>query len=177
VTPALDPALLAVLRCALALLWLGSARHKLQDPKRFRAALAGYRLIPAASVRASAAGIVALELALALALLAPATGALAALASAALLSLYGLAIAAGLGRGRRGIDCGCGPRPQPIGEELLVRNAMLTLVALAAALPASSRELMWIDAATVLGGAAGLSALYTAANAALANAVRSRARA
>jgi len=174
-TPALDPALRAALRCALALLWLAAARHKLRDPARFRDALAGYRLIPAPLVRASAAGVAALELALGLALLAPGTGPAPALAAAALLALYALAIAANLARGRRAIDCGCGARPQPLGEGLVMRNAVLVGIALAAALPATGRALSWIDAPTIAGGAAALAALYAAADAALANGLRSHA--
>ena len=174
-TPALDPALRAALRCALALLWLAAARHKLRDPARFREALAGYRLIPAPLVRAFAAGVAALELALGLALLAPGTGPAPAFATAALLALYALAIAANLVRGRRAIDCGCGARPQPLGEGLVVRNAALVGIALAAALPATGRALGWIDAPTIGGGAAALAALYAAADAALANGVRSHA--
>jgi uncharacterized membrane protein YphA (DoxX/SURF4 family) len=174
-TPALDPALRAALRCALALLWLVSGRHKLRDPARFRDALAGYRLIPAPFVRTFAVGIAALELALGLALLAPGTGPAPAIATAALLALYALAIAANLVRGRRAIDCGCGARPQPLGEGLVVRNAVLVGIALAAALPATGRALSWIDAASIGGGATALAALYAAADAALANGVRSRA--
>jgi hypothetical protein len=175
VTPGLDPALLAALRSALALLWLGAAHHKRKDPARFRAALAGYRLLPAPAVPAAAAGLAALELGLALALLLPAAGAAAALASAALLALYGLAIGAGLLRGRRGIDCGCGARPQPLGLHLLARNAALMAIALAAALPASGRALGWLDAVTIAGGAGALAALYAAVDAALANGARSAA--
>ena len=174
-TPALDPALQVVLRCALALLWLVSAHHKLRDPARFRVALAGYRLIPAPAVPVFAAGIAALELGLGLALLLPAVGPAPALATAALLALYALAITANLVRGRRAIDCGCGAHPQPLGEGLVVRNAVLALIALAAALPMTGRALTGIDAASIGGGAAALAALYAAADAALANGVRSRA--
>jgi len=173
-TPELDPALHAALRCALALLWLVSAGHKLRDPARFRAALTGYRLIPAPAVRGFAAGIAGLELALGLALLAPATGPAPALATAALLALYALAIAANLVRGRRAIDCGCGAQPRPLAEGLVLRNAVLIGIALAAALPATGRELVWIDATSILGGSAALATLYAAADAALANGVRSR---
>jgi hypothetical protein len=175
VSLALDPALLAALRCALALLWLGAAHHKLNDPERFRAALAGYRLLPASALAAAAAGVAWLELALALALLIPAAGSAAALVSAWLLGLYALAIAAGLLRGRRGIDCGCGARPQPLGPHLLARNALLVGIALAAALPASGRELGWLDAITIAGGAGTLAALYAAIDAAIANGARSAA--
>jgi hypothetical protein len=171
-TPDLDPALRAALRCALALLWFVSAHHKLRDPARFRGALSGYRLLPARLVRPAAAGIAALELALGLALLVPSAGPAPALATAALLALYALAIAVNLARGRRAIDCGCGARPQPLGEGLLVRNAALALIALAAALTASGRALTALDAITTVGGAAALAALYAAIDAALANGLR-----
>jgi hypothetical protein len=170
--PELDPALRAALRGALALLWLVSAHHKLRDPAGFRVALAGYRLVPAPFVRAVAAGIAALELALGLGLLLPAGGPLPALAAAALLGLYTLAIAANLLRGRRAIDCGCGARPQPLGEGLVLRNAVLFSLALAAALPATGRALTGLDAATILGGAAALAMVYAAADTALASGLR-----
>jgi hypothetical protein len=177
-TPELDPALRAMLRCALALLWLAAASHKLRDPARFRDALTGYQLVPAAAVRAASALIVALELALGLALLLPGSGAAPALATGALLALYAVAIAANLKRGRRTIDCGCGARPQPLGEGLVVRNAVLVAIALLAALPASGRAFVWLDAATVAGGAAALTAMYAAVDAAIGNHVRTlRARA
>ncbi|HEY8153943.1 MAG TPA: MauE/DoxX family redox-associated membrane protein [Myxococcota bacterium] len=175
-TAELDPALRAALRGALALLWLVAAQHKLRDPARFREALAGYQLVPASFVRAFAAALAALELGLGLALLLPGAGAAPALATAALLALYAFAIAANLARGRRSIDCGCGARPQPLGEELLARNAALVGIALLAALPASARALGWLDAVTMFGGAAALAALYAAVDAALANGVRSRAQ-
>ena len=168
----LDPALRATLRGALALLWLAAASHKLRAPARFRDALAGYQLVPATAVRAVAALLAALELAIALALIAPGTGAAPALATGALLALYAAAISINLRRGRRAIDCGCGARPQPLGEGLVVRNAVLIAIALAAALPANGRSLVWLDAATVAGGAAALAALYAAADATLGNHVR-----
>ena len=174
-TPALDPALRAALRCALALLWLAAARHKLRDPARFRDALAGYQLVPAAAVRAVAALVAALELALGARAARAGSRRCARARDGALLALYAVAIAANLVRGRRAIDCGCGARPQPLGEGLVVRNAVLIAIALAAALPASGRALVWLDAATIAGGAAALAALYAAADAALANGVRSRA--
>jgi len=175
-SPALDPALRLTLRLALALLWLAAARHKLRDPQRFRDALAGFELVPAAAVRTFAALVTALELGLGLGLLLPDAGAAPALATGALLALYALAIVVNLARGRRALDCGCGARPQPLGEGLVVRNVVLVPFALLAALPANGRALVWVDAATIAGGAAALAALYAAADAALANASRPRAR-
>jgi hypothetical protein len=175
-TPEIDPALRAALRGALALLWLASAGHKLRDPARFRDALGGYRLVPAGAVRAAAGLIVALELGLGLALLLPGSGAAPAVATAALLACYAAAIAANLLRGRRAIDCGCGARPQPLDEALVARNAALVGLALLAALPGSARGLVWLDAATIAGGAAALAALHAAADAAIASRIRFRGR-
>jgi hypothetical protein len=58
----------------------------------------------------------------------------------------------------------------------VVRNVVLVAIALAAALPASGRALVALDAATIAGGAAALAALYAAADAALANGEHSHAR-
>jgi hypothetical protein len=168
----LDPALIATLRAALALLWLAAAAQKLRDPARFRAALAGYALLPGRSVSAAASLLVLAELALGIALLAP--GPAPALATAALLALYAAAVAINLARGRRAIDCGCGARPQPLGAGLVVRNAALAVLALATALPTSARPLVAIDALTVAGGVAALAALYAGLEQALANGARLR---
>jgi hypothetical protein len=173
-TAALDPALRTTLRSALGLLWLASASHKLRDSRRFRDALAGYELVPAAAVRTLAMLVTALELLLGIWLFAPDAGAAPALVTGALLALYALAITANLLRGRRALDCGCGARPQPLGEGLVARNAVLVAIALAAALPANERPLVALDAATIAGGAAALAALYAAADAALASAARSQ---
>ena len=174
----LDPAVLWVLRLALAALWLRAGWHKGRDPRAFRAALAEYRLLPAPLVPAAAALLGLAELALALALLVPAGAAAAAQASAALLLLYAAAMAINLARGRRDLDCGCtGPAAaRPLGGELLARNALLAAVSLLAALPATERPLGWLDAPTLALGAATLVVLYAAAETALAQAPASRAR-
>jgi hypothetical protein len=168
VSAALDPALGALARLVLAAVLLAAARHKLADRARFRAALAGYGLLPARGVRPAAAILPIAELALALALLAPRLGAAPPLAVAALLALYGAAIAVNLARGRRALDCGCGARPRPLGWGLVARNAALVALALAAALPAQARALGWLDAWTIAAGAATLALLHAAADALLA---------
>jgi hypothetical protein len=174
-TGTLDPALHLLARLVVAGVLLSAAAHKLRDPARFRAALAGYALLPVRALRPAAAALVGLELALGGLLLAPGPGAGPALGSAALLALYAGAIAANLARGRRAIDCGCGARPQPLGAGLVLRNALLVALALAAALPAGGRALSFTDAVTLAGGAAALWLLHAAAGAALANAAHLRA--
>jgi uncharacterized membrane protein YphA (DoxX/SURF4 family) len=174
--PALDPALALALRLALALLFASAAREKARGLTAFRGAIAGYRLVPEPLVPALAWLLLAVEGALAVGLLAGATAAVAAAAAAALLALYSAAIAVNLARGRGHIDCGCGGPggARPLGASLLVRNGVLLLACVGAALPAGSRSLVWLDAVTALAAAAALALTYAAADAALSRAARLR---
>lgn len=167
---ALDPALALTLRAALALLLLGAAFAKLRGFAAFRAAVAGYRLLPGRGVGVAALGLLAAELTLGAMLLVPALGGPAALGAAALLLLYAGAMAVNLARGRRDVDCGCtGPGARrPIGWELVARNLLLAGVALGAALPAAMRSLVWLDGVSVVAGAAVLALLYATLDASLA---------
>lgn len=166
----IDPVWSLALRAGLALLLAGAALAKLRDLRAFAAALAGYRLLPAALAGPAAVAFAAAELALALALWLPVLRAPAALGAALLLSLYGVAIALNLARGRRDIDCGCGGPlgRQTLSEALVLRNALLAAAAVVAALPAAPRALAWLDLWTLAAALASLAALYLAANALLA---------
>jgi len=84
-------------------------------------------------------------------------------------------MAVNLARGRRDLDCGCSlsGAPRPVGEGLLVRNALLAALSLLAALAPGARSLGGIDLLTVGAGAAALLLLQAGAEAALANAPRS----
>ena len=172
----LDPVLAWAVRAALAGIWLLAAGHKLADPGAFRAAVAGYRLVPEALAGAVARSLCVCELGLALGLLVPSVSAAAALASAALLALYAGAMGVNLARGRRDLDCGCAwpGRRRPVGEGLLFRNGLLIAVSLAAVLPPTARSLGWLDGFTVATGATTLLLLHAGAEVALANAPRSR---
>jgi len=170
--PAIDPAILAALRAALALLLLRAAAHKLRDRDGFGDALAGYGLLAARVVPAAVLLLPALELAAAALLVAPPTARAGALLAAALLATYTVAIALALGRGRRDVACGCGgPAGElPLSTGLVVRNAVLLAVAAACAAPAVGRAPSWIDVLTVLGGAAALSGVHAASEHLLATA-------
>jgi hypothetical protein len=181
---ALDPALEATLRSALALLFAAAAVHKLRDPAAVRAALAEYGVLPGAAVAAGAALVVAAEAGAALALLAPMVvggtsgpGLRAAgpLLAAALLALYGAAIGWNLARGRRALDCGClGPgRGQPLSGWLVARNLALVGGALACLLPAAPRQTVWLDGFTAAAATALGALVWSAAHQVLANAARS----
>jgi hypothetical protein len=161
----IDPIVVWVSRLALACVFAAAALHKWRDLSAFSAALAAHRLVPDAAVSALARSFAAAETAIAVALLVPASAAGAGCAAAALLALYSGAIAINLARGRHEIDCGCSATPQPLSRALLVRNAALGAAALLAALPATSRALVWIDALSVAAGAAALAFVWMAAQA------------
>jgi len=166
----IDPVWSLALRAGLALLLASAAVAKLRDLGGFTAALAGYRLLPAALAAPAAAVFVAVELLLAAGLWLNPLRAACALGAALLLSLYGIAIALNLARGRRDIDCGCGGplARQPLSEALVLRNALLVGAALAAALPLAPRALGWLDLWTLTSAVAATAVLYSAANALLA---------
>ncbi len=173
---AMDPALGTVLRLGLGLLLLAASRHKLGDFARFRAAVANYRIVPEWGIAPVAATLAAAEGLTGIWLLAPGAGPVPALAAAALLSVYSAAVAINLVRGRRAIDCGCtGPGVRrPLSEGLLLRNAVLILLAASCAFPQAARPLVWIDAVTVAAGVGVLLLLHAAVDASLANAPRLR---
>jgi hypothetical protein len=160
----LDPALSLVLALALALLFATAVAHKLRDWPYFRASLENYRVLPAALVAPAGALAAAVEFAAAVTLPFPGTRAFGALAGAALLSAYAVAIAVNLRRGRTRIDCGCfgAARRERIAPWMVLRNAVLALASLAAALPVTSRPLGALDALTIAGGLAAAAVLYLA---------------
>lgn len=170
--PGLDPALLGAARASLALLFAVAAAHKLRDPRGFAAHVAAYALLPAWAAAPSARALAAAELALCVALAWPGTARAAAVVAAGLLAVYAGAIAVNLRRGRRALDCGCGLSPRPLGRDLLLRNALLVAVALAAALPASPRVLGWVDAWTIACATAVAAALFAAQDVAAAQRAR-----
>lgn len=160
----MDPVIDMALRAALALLFLLAAGHKVGDLGRFRAALAGYRLLPAALVLPAVVVVVGAELAVTAALVVPGLRRPALVGAAAVLLVYGAAIAINLARGRRDIDCGCaGPAGgQPLSGWLVARNAVLATAALTALAPLRPRELVWMDGLTVAGATLVLAGLYAA---------------
>jgi len=108
--------------------------------------------------------VVALEAAAAALLPVPASRPAGALLAAALLASYAVAIGANLRRGRTRIDCGCfgaGARAS-IGPWMMIRNLLLALLVLAAALPVTNRGLTGLDALTIVGAVTCLAILYAA---------------
>ncbi len=169
-----DPALAIALRAGLALLLVAAALHKLRDLAAFRAALAGYRLLPERALGAAAAAFALAELGAAGALVLGERGGEAA---ACLFALYSCAIGVNLLRGRREIDCGCfGPAlRQPLSGALVARNAPLIALAGVCALPVRARALVPLDAFTIAALIVFGALVWGGVNGLLANAPRLRA--
>jgi hypothetical protein len=154
-----DPAAAGIVVGALALILFGAAWHKLSEPSAFLSSLAGYRLLPEATLDVAARAIPVIEIALGLGLLIPATRIFALIGAALLLLAYGAAIGVNLVRGRSYIDCGCGGAAHPLSWGLVVRNSVLAAAALAVSGPTVERTLGWLDAFTLI---AGVLAFYVA---------------
>jgi hypothetical protein len=165
---AIDPVLSAVVASGLALLFATAALHKLADWPRFRAALEDYRIAPLWLAPGLAVAVVMLEIVVAALLPVPTWRPAAALLAAGLLASYAAGIGVNLRRGRTSIDCGCfGPAARnPIGSWMVIRNVLLAVLALAAALPVTTRPLTALDALTI-GGAVGCLAILYAVHEAL----------
>ncbi len=171
----MDPVFHWVIVAGSSLLFAAGVVEKLRDPRRFVAAVRAYRLLPSPVVSAAAGAIMLTEAALALAVWTDAWQRQALGSMAALLSVYWLAIAINLKRGRRDIDCGCsGPAMrQTLSGGLLVRNALLVVLVLAAALGGPAvRELIWLDYLSIGAGVAMAVLMYASANRLLAQAPR-----
>lgn len=172
----IDPVMIATLRLGLALLLLSSAWHKMRSFAAFRDAVAGYAVLPQATVPVMASFAVATESMLAVGLMLPTFGAHAALGCVALFAIYTGAIILNLARGRIRIDCGCaGPAGAlPLSWALVGRNGVLLAAALFAASTSAARTIGVADMFLVAAATTTFALLYAAAETAVANATRWR---
>lgn len=136
----------------LILLFLQAAWHKFSDYGRFLGLLADYRLLPELLLEPAARLLLLSEALCALLLVWPVSRPAGAVLAASLLLLYALAIAINLLRGRVQVECGCGGAGQPLSWWLVLRNALLLLIALACALAGSIALEPLASAAGVLAG-------------------------
>lgn len=91
------------------------------------------------------AALIVLEVVVAGGILWSETRPAAALLGAGLLIAYAGAMAVPLSQGRTEISCGCGGAADQLSVWLLVRNAVLAVLALVAAQPMLGRDLQWFD--------------------------------
>ncbi len=169
-----DPAVQAIARLGMAVLFASAAVHTWRDPEAFRVALSAYRVAPERFVGGLARAVPAAEALAALAIALPASRAVGASLLLALLAGYSAAIGLNLLRGRRDIDCGCaGPGARrPLSEWLLVRNLALAGVAATCLVSPEPRTLHALDFATIALGTATGAGLYVAIDGLIENRAR-----
>jgi hypothetical protein len=162
----IDPAISWVIALSVAALFAVAAVHKLRDWARFREVVRNYQLLPHGLAPLGAATAIALEIASALLILAVPSRPVGALLAATLLVGYATAMAINLARGRVQLDCGCLGigRRQPVRWWMVMRNLVVAALALLAGQPMIGRELIALDAVTIVCTAASLAILYTAQN-------------
>ncbi|TFH29300.1 MAG: methylamine utilization protein MauE [Myxococcales bacterium] len=159
-----DPVIVVICRWLLALLFASAAWHKISDWTAYRIVVHDYEILPRALVTPAAAGFVVAEMVAALTLPWRAATETGVALVVVLLVAYSLAITVNLARGRRELECGCTPSVyrQPLSAKLLVRNAILLVVACVALLPTTERAISWVDASTVFAAVASGTLLWNA---------------
>jgi uncharacterized membrane protein YphA (DoxX/SURF4 family) len=157
----------------LSYLFVDAGYKKLSEFSFLQRTIAQYRVLPPSWSTPMARILPLMELGLGLGLLIPLLHSVAALAVCAVLMAYSGAIALNIARGRRDLDCGCaGPgAAQNISAVLLVRNAVLCMLALVvASSPLSQRVQLGIpEILLTLVGAVLCALIYQAINQLLAN--------
>jgi len=168
----LDPVTYLALGLAVAAVLGTAGLHKLRAPLHYSAIVEDYRLLPAGTGTVAAGALGVLEALGAVAILLPATRTAGLAAAGVLFALYFAAIALNLRRGRSDIDCGCGAPAERrrLSGALLVRNALLAVVALALAFAApAARATGWFDSLVALGAGIAAALGYFSADRLLAN--------
>lgn len=178
----LDPLFIRILALGFAILFLLAAVHKLSNRSEFLAILGAYKVLPPLLLRPASLIIPNLEIVIALGwfLIGVLGVQLRAvpIISAGLLLVYGSAIAINLFRGRLDIDCGCSfssskveksESAQQISGALVWRNSVLSLLALLAVIPTSTRQINTLDYLSLLTATVVCVLIYAAMNQLIAN--------
>lgn len=153
------PDVAIALRVVLALVFLLAAAGKIRHRPELEGVIANYRVLPRALAAPLSRVLAPIEALIGIALLAaPLSTPFAEAAAALLLTLFAIAMGINLRRGRSQIDCGCfsGTLRQSLRVELVFRNLLLAMAALACALLPSGSA----SAAQLLNGALGGCALF-----------------
>jgi len=167
----LDLPLVAV-SLLMAAVFAEALHHKLDSMMRFTATFAAWRIVPESFAPFIARIVIGLEAITVLyCLFMPRAGLLIA---AALLALYAIGMALNRARGRSFIDCGCGDEPVPLSVALIVRNAILALLAAAALLSGDIGSQSWGATLSQIAAAIAAVGIYRVTNVLIANAARFR---
>jgi Methylamine utilisation protein MauE len=167
----IDPVYNLVAAEFIGLLLLASGIHKLLDSQKLTQVVAAYRLVPDLLVLPISSAVTASEIGLGAALILRIGMLEASLGAALLLVTYAVAISISILKGRTRIDCGCSWRAgSTLHPALVVRNLLLTCLALVALLPTTSRSLIAFDVFQAIGATIALGIFYFSTEALLVNA-------
>ncbi len=158
----IDPMLQHTAALALALVFGSGAFGKLSAWDEFEGVVQNFRVLPRALVPVVAKVLPPVEVLLALAVLVPPTRAIAGWGMAILLVVFAAAIGLNVVRGRVNIDCGCfrSSLKQNLSWWLVLRNALLVVLAVACAAATGPRDLAVVEWFFVLTGATVLFLVY-----------------
>ncbi|MFV0384285.1 MauE/DoxX family redox-associated membrane protein [Paracoccus sp. (in: a-proteobacteria)] len=153
------PLLAVTITSFLAIILARAAWHKADRFLETVGFAQGYGLVPDHWAAPIIRALTVIETLAVLALLAPPLRPLGSAMAAALFAGYGLLMAVALLNGRDRIDCGCGGAPQIVSRFTLLRNVVLTALALCLlVLPAATVPAL--DAACAILAALVLTAIY-----------------
>lgn len=157
----MDPAIVLVVRLAVATLFALAAWHKLREWPRIGGVIAGYRIVPEWAAVPIARVLIVLEFGVAVgALVTPQ----ALLGAALLLLTYAAAMGINIARGNDRIDCGCnafGTSGPGLVWPMVIRNTTIALIAVGASVhSAPTRSLVWVDRLTAVFALLVLCVLY-----------------
>lgn len=158
----LDPMLQHTAAVTLALVFGSAAYGKFTAWDEFEGVVQNFRVLPRMLVPWVARVVPPLEAIVAAAVLVPASRDLAGGLMAALLAVFAIGIAVNLARGRFDIDCGCfrSSLRQNLSGWLVLRNAVLIVLALACVATPGGRVLGVADLFFALMGSAVLFLVY-----------------
>jgi len=152
----------------LVLLFLRAMLHKLDDIDRFSGFLSNYQLLPQAWIQQAAYIIIGLEAVIIIMLMMPALNWAGAFMAMSLLMIYAIAMLINLIRGHNQIDCGCGGPAMHLSYGLILRNALIAMMALPSVLLPNT-QLALVDTGVAVMCGAILCLLYSVGEQLIAN--------
>jgi hypothetical protein len=148
----IDPILQSTAALTLALVFGIAGVGKMMAWAELEGVIRNYRIAPGALAPLLSRVVPPVEILVTIAVLIPATRALGGLGALVLLTVFAVAMGINLLRGRTDIDCGCfrSTLRQNLSWWLLVRNAILAVLALGCLMAPAERDLGWADSFVIV---------------------------
>jgi len=148
----IDPILQLTASLTLALVFGIAGIGKLMAWAELEGVIRNYRIAPGVLAPLISLTLPPVEILVAIAVLVPATRALGGLGALVLLGVFAMAMGVNLVRGRTDIDCGCfrSTLRQNLSWWLVVRNAILAILALGCTIAPAERDLGWADSFVIV---------------------------